>query len=323
MKRLVILIFTSFFIMNIATALDARQDGCLITHKDSDSESLQSVFEKTKKRIEESVQLILPREETLGLLEELTQFEFGRFLLQNGGGLNGYWTAYFILYGLEQEFSNSLEEWIMQRIPIGLATRERFKIFQRETGKHIYSGMKLASIPCGLMDDLLLLDFEGLIDISFDGIDLDEASLVLAHENAQKQGVESNCLFLKKNAWELEIDSKYDLITSSGLNVYEKDDAKVTELYRNFYTALRPGGILITSFFTPPPLLDPNSPWRNVNLDDMKKQKAIFGDILQAKWATFRTEAFTKYQLEIVGFTVLEFIYDSQRMFPTVIARKD
>lgn len=323
MKRLGILICTGLFIMNIATAFETRQDKCLITHKDRDSNSLQSVFEKTKKRIEESAQLILTKEETLGLLEELTQFEFGRFLLQNGGGLNGYWTAYFILYGLQQELSNSLEEWMMLRIPVGLATRERFKIFQEEIQKRIYSGMKLASIPCGLMDDLLLLNLEGFSDISFDGIDLDEASLVLAQENAQKQGIESNCLFLKRNAWELEVDSKYDLITSSGLNVYEKDDAKVTELYRNFYTALRPGGILITSFFTPSPLLDPNSSWRNVNLDDMKKQKAIFGDILQARWQTSRTEAFTKHQLESVGFAVLEFLYDSQGIFPTVIARKD
>lgn len=307
--------------MNVATALETERNECLITHSDRDN--FQSVFEKTQERLEQATQLTLSREETMGLLEELTQFELGRFLLENRGGLNGYWTAYAILYDLAKEFSNPFEEWFMNRIPIGIATRERFKIFQQETQKRIYSGMKLASIPCGLMDDLLLLNLEGFSDISFDGIDLDEASLVLAYENAQKHGVESNCLFLKKNAWELEIDSKYDLITSNGLNVYEHDDARVMELYRNFYTALRPGGVLITSFFTPPPLLDPHSPWRNINLEDMRKQRAIFVDLLQAKWQTFRTEESTRLQLESVGFTELEFIYDSQGMFPTVIAKKN
>ncbi|CEO17193.1 hypothetical protein RMONA_04035 [Rickettsia monacensis] len=38
--------------------------------------------------------------------------------------------------------------------------------------------------------------------------------------------------------------------------------------------------------------------------------------------ASFRTEAETRKQLEKAGFQILEIIYDSQGIFPTVVARK-
>lgn len=294
---------------------------CCISHGNIE-DNIQNVYEKTKERLEQSTQLIFSKEETLRLLEELMQFELGRFLLQNKG-LNGYWISYIILCGLEKVLSNDLEKWMLYRWPIALATRERFGIFQKEIQKRLHSEMKLASIPCGVMDDLLTLNLEGLTDISFDGIDLDESSLALAHEGARKLSMESSCLFFQKNAWDLQIDSKYDLITSNGLNMYEPDDEKVIELYRNFYRALRPGGILITSFFVPPPSFDSSLTSGNINLEDMKKQKAIFADIIQVKWSTFRTEELTRNQLESVGFTVVELKYDFQGLFPTVIAKKN
>lgn len=284
-------------------------------------DDIQNVYEKTKERLEQATQLVLSKEETLNLLDELMQFELGRFLLQNRG-LNGYWISYIILYSLEKVLSNDLEKWLIHRWPLALATRERFGVFQKEIHRRLHSEMKLASIPCGVMDVLLTLNLEGFTDIRFDGIDLDKASLTLAQENAQKHNIES-CIFLEKDAWHLEIDSKYDLIISNGLNFYEPRDERVVELYRNFYQALRPGGILITSVLIPPPSFDSNLTYGNIDLEDMKKQKAILSDIIQIKWTTARTEELTKNQLESVGFTELEFIYDSQRLFPTVIAKKN
>ena len=54
----------------------------------------------------------------------------------------------------------------------------------------------------------------------------------------------------------------------------------------------------------------------------MAKQRALFAEIIQVKWNTFRSEALTRSQLETAGFSDLEFIYDSQGMFPTVVAKK-
>ncbi|PWU07551.1 MAG: hypothetical protein C5B43_00150 [Verrucomicrobia bacterium] len=299
-------------IIDLSTPEIVQKQQVYVSH--GEENDIQNVYAKTKERLEQSTQLVFSKEETLRLLEELMQFELGRFLLQNKG-VNGYWTSYIILRGLEKVLSNDLEKWMLHRCPLVLATRERFDIFQKEIQKRLHSEMKLASIPCGVMDDLVTLNLQDLTNISFDGIDLDESSLVMAQENARKQSVESNCLFFQKNAWDLQIDSKYDLITSNGLNMYEPDDEKVIELYHNFYRALRPDGILITSVIIPPAL-------SNIDLEDMKKQKAVFTDIVQVKWSTFRTEELTRNQLESVGFTIVEFKYDFQGIFPTVIAKK-
>ena len=111
--------------------------------------------------------------EVLRLRSALGQFELGRFLLDNRG-LNGYWTSYVLLFpdrGRQTNLSSDgtplseLETWLLNRCPIILATQERFRIAQMVTQQQLRAGMSLASLPCGLMDDLLSLDYtnhEGL-----------------------------------------------------------------------------------------------------------------------------------------------------------------
>lgn len=93
-------------------------------------------------------------------------------------------------------------------------------------------------------------------------------------------------------------------------------------LYRQFYNALKPNGCLILSFLTPPPSRSDNSPWHNYIADDVTKQKAIFTDIIDVGWQSFRSEADTKSQLKAAGFAEFEIIYDTQGMFPVIVARK-
>jgi ubiquinone/menaquinone biosynthesis C-methylase UbiE len=172
------------------------------------------------------------------------------------------------------------------------------------------------------MDDLLRLDFSNVENICLTGIDLDDHSLTLARENAEKLKKNTTISFLKKNAWQLDIYDEYDVLTSNGLNIYEPDDAKVVELYKEFYKVLKPNGIFIGSFLTPPPSLSKESSWRNVSSENALKQKAIFADILQVQWQAFRTETQTRDQLQKAGFKNIEIIYDSQGIFPTFLAYK-
>ena len=274
-----------------------------------------------EQRLRSATSLTFPLEETLSLLHQLTQFGLGRFLLENKG-LNGYWNAYAILYGPEKEVESPLEKWILHEAPVVRATQERFKIFQEEIQKRIHPGITMASLPCGLMYDLFELDYTVAPNVRLVGIDLDQESLDLAAIAAQEKKWDVPPVFFNKDAWNLGVVEEYDLITSNGLNIYEPDDQKVTKLYQEFYKALRPGGTLIMSFLTPPPMLSPDSSWRNFNPGDLKKQKAVFSDILQVKWQTFRTEAQTLAQLQAAGFKKCTFIYDCQGMFPTAIAER-
>ncbi len=289
----------------------------LISHNNSININLS----EHQNRLKNADNLILPLSEELKLLDGLSQFELGRFLLSNRG-LNGYWTAYVILYSMKKESMHPLEHWLLNKAPGFKATKERFKIFQEQLQLHVQDNWTLASIPCGLMDDLLSLDYSNKTNINLVGIDLDNASIELAAQNAVKYDFK-NISFLIKDAWNLGIESQFNLITSNGLNIYEPDDKQVTLLYKQFYNALKNKGILITSFITPPPKLTSESTWTNINSDDALKQHALFNDIIQANWQTYRTEGQTRDQLNHAGFEVLDVIYDSQGIFPTVIARKN
>lgn len=254
-------------------------------------------------------------------LQELSEFDLGRFLLKNRG-LNGYWTSYLILYAPHRKNLSPLEHWFVHAAPTVRATRERFGIFQRLLQRSLRSGIRIASIPGGVLDDLLSLDLTGFENVQLVGIDFDEESLRFAQRRALAMYREVPQLF-KKDAWNLEeVASQYDVIVSNGLNIYESSVDRVVALYREFARALKPGGILITSFLTPPPMLSPASPWKNYSQEDAKKQKAIFGDILEAKWQVFYTEEEIRRQFEQAGLRVLEVIEDSQGIFPTVLVEK-
>lgn len=255
-------------------------------------------------------------EKQLEIINQLTEFGLGRFLIERGG-LNGYWTDYIIKHPTGKDL-NSLEVFLLNQAPSVLATQQRFKIFKEEVQKRLHNGSSLASIPCGLMADLLDLDYSHTPDISITGIDLDLESIAHARQYSKKVHLEHLCTFSQQDAWALENDAEFDLITSNGLSIYEPDNAKVTTLYSGFWKVLKPGGILITSFLTPP------SEWKKdvVNPEDARLQKIIFADILDCKWQIFRSEKEVKSQLETAGFVDIKIIYDTAHIFPTIIARK-
>jgi SAM-dependent methyltransferase len=256
--------------------------------------------------------------------QELRGFALGRFLLENRG-LNGFWTSYIVNHphrvatgehnSLKQPLSE-LERFILERAPICLATQERFVNFQRVTQALCRTGMRLASVPCGMMDDLLSLNYRGLSNIELTGIDLDANSLELAKSGAASSGLPFQVAFELRDAWQLGATERWDLITSNGLNIYVADDAACTSLYSSFYSALRPGGALVTSFITPP------TTWQPHSTADLERQRVVFAEAIKAKWQCTRSEEITRAQLSEAGFRVTELVYDSQRMFPTVVAKK-
>lgn len=291
------------------------EEGCLLSH--GSEVGFEEVYGRVKERLELGEG---SREEALGLLEMLGGFELGRFLLVNGG-VDGYWIAYAILYSEGLELENELEEWLVRRSPVIKATRERFGIFKREIEKRVREGVVMASIPCGMMDDFLLAEKGGVKDVRFVGIDLDARGLALATEHVSRGGLK-NFEFMRRDAWNLGVEGEYDLIASNGLSMYEADEGRRVALYGSFCKALKVGGVLVTSFFTKSPAMDEKSPWRNYDLEDVKKQRTLFVDVVGVKFQVYCTEEEVRGQLESVGFKVLEVIYDEQAMMPTVVAER-
>ena len=279
-------------------------------------QSLDSAVAAIRERLDGDQQL-------LGLLDQLTQFEFGRFLILNSGGWDGFWTWNVISRpDRDEPFSSELEEFLFLKAPTVQATRERFHIFQSAIKAAIQPGMEVASLPCGVMADLLTL---GSTDTRFVGLDLDEKSLQLAAEFAAEKNLASQSEFIQADAWNLGIEGRFDVLTSNGLNIYERDDDRVTDLYRSFATALKPGGLLVTSFLTPPPpLAGPEGcewDFTKIDLEALELQRKIFSEILDATWASYRSTDTTRQQLLAAGFERIEFFPETTGMFPTVQCR--
>lgn len=268
----------------------------------------------------------------LELLHQLSSFEVGKFLIEHGG-LNGFWTHYVLTYpwsikGKKQKDQpeiSELERAFLCHFPTTIATQQRFEIFLSENQKQVKNEARLACIPCGLMGELLYLNFDKISSIELIGIDLDSESLNEATSLANTKDLTKYLKPHQLDAWKLNFSNELDLISSNGLNIYEPSDAKVKKLYHKFYHALKPGGKLVTSFMTYPPSHPEKSEWdlSKIQQDQyLLLQKIIFTDVLEPKFRHFRTMDKTKTQLEHAGFKNINFISDEANIFPTAIAYK-
>lgn len=305
----------------------------LLSHEINQAD-LSAAIDSLKQKIEaEGNKASVTVAEKIDLIDQLSLFAFGRFLLMNGG-INGYWTHYMLThpwFGRKHEKHcdhqplGGLERFILDKSPTMLATQQRFEIFLEENQKMVRNDAVLACVPCGMMGELLYLNYEGVSRIELVGIDFDPNALNDAMMLAEKQRLSHFVRMDCADAWGLGVNQVYDLISSNGLNIYEPDDDKVTALYQAFYKALKPNGKLVTSFLTPPPLVNDSGEWLmdQINLQDLAFQKVLFTDVLHVKWQCFRSSKKTQSQLQSVGFRDISFRYDQAHMFPTVIAMKD
>ena len=272
------------------------------------------------------------KDELIFLLDELVKFPLGKFIFENKG-LNGEWTDYAVFYyPMEGKFQEKdktgrpftrLERAFLEKFPYPLATQERAKIFGATIQSYVKDNITFASLPCGLMRELFRVDY-GTSNFDLVGIDLDKETLKSAEALAQEYGLFKKTKFHCLDAWNLPFENSFDLLSSNGLNIYEPNNDRVIELYKQFNKSLKPGGIFVTSYLTPPPLLNPKSEWDMKVIDPvyLRKQQLLLVDIVGARCSCFRTTDETKAQLEKAGFKVIDIKYDNAKMFPTVVAEK-
>lgn len=305
-----------------------RPSGFSLTHTGSDKltkEDIARELEQIKERLTAEFESDSEKlTSLLQTLEEFSQFELGRFLIKNKS-LSGYWTWYIILGFRNNTITSPVEKFFLEKAPVILATQQRFAIFQSLLMKHIKSNSVVCSLPCGMMADLLTLNLpEGVKQVRFVGIDLDSTVFDLAKALAKQLNVRNSCEFFTKDAWDLNIENEFDVITSNGLNIYEKDDSKVVALYKGMYRALKTNGHLICSALTPPPTMAQHCEWdmEQINKEDLATAATLMKTILQATWSNFRSSEKTCDQLREAGFGNIEIVWDKQKMFPTFSAQK-
>jgi len=294
----------------------------LLSHESTD-EKIEATIEKVKARVQRLTPTV---ERQLMIVDQLANFPFGQFLLQNNGGWNGYWTDYVMEYPNKHKITGtdsqgrpltSLEKRFFE-FPKIIATQQRYIHFQNVMQEYVREGAIFASVPCGLMRDVLKLNFKGLGDFRLVGIDLDGDSLEKAKQLAVEYGLSERVEFHQEDAWNLPFHDRFTLLNCNGLNMYEPDDDLIIELYRQFFKVLIPGGVLVTSTFTP------DYEWNMSNIDlEALEESAVFDSVLKSDITfTSRSTSITKLQLQNAGFEEIQVIWDDARMFPTVVARK-
>ena len=269
-------------------------------------------------------------EEISVILEDLAKFPLGQHILLSGGS-NGAWTDYLIS---PQEYLSQLdptgihlsliERFFLFSSPAVLAQRELHQNLQKTAQKHLGNNKIFASIPCGLMRDFLSLDYSGIQNVSLVGIDIDRESLEKSRKLAAEMDVKQ-VTYVQADAWNLEYKDTFDFISSVGLNMYEKNEEKVIDLYRNLFTALKPGGILFTGILTWPPYLDrQKTDWvmEEIPKYDLRLETVLHKDVLNIQWLNCRTLAEAKEDFIKAGFTDIRIEKDSKCIFPAIIATK-
>ncbi|MCP3966911.1 MAG: class I SAM-dependent methyltransferase [Lentisphaerae bacterium] len=305
----------------------------IISHGDEGQDISKSVeFLKTN-IIKNNDTTFATIEEQLDILENLCKFEFGRFLIKNKGGFNGYWTHYTLRFPENGRLTNKssdgtelteLESFMLNKATVPLATQQRYKIFLEQNGECVKENAELASIPGGLLGELLYLDYSNINNIEIYGIDLDENSLASASQLAEDLNLSKYTQTILCNAWELPYKNKFDLVSSNGLNIYESDKAGVAKLYKCFYDSLKESGKLVTSYLSYPPSFGEVCEWDidQIDSESLRRNAAIFSSVLGAIWRNFSSKEEMVTMLELVGYKDIEVIYDNARVFPTVVAYK-
>ncbi|WP_287524975.1 hypothetical protein [Okeania sp. SIO2C2] len=163
----------------------------------SKNESLEETIERIKQRIIQTgdkPHVTVARQ--LELLNELAGFPLGQFLLQNSG-LNGYWTDYVMEHqyqgrvtGIDTEGRSltELEKFILNKSLMFLASQQRYAHFGKVIQNYVEEDIVFASLPSGVIRDLLKLDFTGVENFRLVGIDIDSESLELAKKLAEEYG---------------------------------------------------------------------------------------------------------------------------------------
>lgn len=122
----------------------------------------------------------------------------------------------------------------------------------------------------------------------------------------------------------MQFQEEFDIITSSGLNVYESDSEKVLDLYKRFYKALKPGGSLIISALTYPPGEERPTDWNleGIALEVLSMERILYHDILDLHWRNFRSAHELEKEFKEAGFSKVTIYFDKHRIFPTIHAEK-
>ncbi len=265
-------------------------------------------------------------EEKLDILHQLATTPMGCFLLENKA-YNSFWADYSIGHPsfIEKKSAplTTIEKFLLEKSPGIIAIRERYKTVMDILQSTLFEDIQIASLPCGTMTDLLNLDYSDLNKFTMTGVDQHLKSLEYSIKLANNKGLTQHLSLIQDDAWNLNVEHAYHVISCHGFTVYEYSEKKVENLFKLFHKALKPSGMFVTSFWTPGPDESVNSPWdfSQIDEDALRLRRIIYNDIIHVKWKARSLDEMA-YLLSKAGFDGIEFSFDTQKMCPVAMAYK-
>jgi len=263
-------------------------------------------------------------EERLSLLMDMRSSKLGKFFLTHSkAGAAG---LYYMIHNANSIIKDlpTFDAFCLKKSATVLALRESFATLKRITQNLLHNNINIAAVPCGMMDILLTLDYRGFNNFTLTGIDSDPNSLLQACHFAQKSNLMHATSLILSDIKDLKLTNQFDLITSFANTPHIGQNTKdAIAFYTSLCQALKPGGVLATTFRTPSPD-QKDCPWDMTKLDssDLIIDHIYSTEIINGKWL----KSFTVPQMadifEQAGFDEMEIIFDRTRMYPTAILKK-
>jgi 2-polyprenyl-3-methyl-5-hydroxy-6-metoxy-1,4-benzoquinol methylase len=243
-------------------------------------------------------------DEKLDVLKQLSEFEYGRFLLCNRGS-NGRWAHYWT-YEFRNRPQSSFHPFEYKYLTSyrSKGLRERLDITWSVIQPELRDNMILASAPCGTMAELLGLDYSGVKNFKIVGIDLDSNSAEHSRAFARQRGLIDHTTYIQSDLWKIDDVEKFDFIVCLGFSPYVKDSEKLLEIYKIFRRALKKGGKLITeSRISDYETMPGRTP---VTAEDVRFETLVFVEVLQGKFSRCCSSGEFLNRLRDAGFSKVE-----------------
>lgn len=258
----------------------------------------------------------------LELLDRLMAFSLGRFWLQNHR-LNAHWYDYIMRTHLDSQVSTALERQILYDFPIVLAKRQSFKTIQTILQQSLQNGLHMASAPCGVMGEILTLDYQAIKNIRLTAIDADFQSIVHAGELAEEKGLSTVVSFFQTDLEGLNPKDAYHILIHHAWTMGNFSKNKIQPFLRQCFKALQPGGLFISNFSTCSPEQSKDSPWHMsaISPEMLRLQNLLFSQIIRHVEEPTQTLDSMANFLKEAGFSGIEFIPDDSKMVVTILAK--
>ena len=257
----------------------------------------------------------------LNILDQLASSETGRFLIEYPR-IDSFWVQCMERLHFLETSSNEIEYFLKAQAPLIQAihrTADTLNVWLRD---NLRDGLSLCACGARTVRHLLPFDYENLVNISIMMVDPLRQNLNFMGDIAAEHKLSSLLYPILGHPCDLDFRESLDVIVLDPLDLTPDQYAV---FYDRAHRALKPGGVLVQTFFTGSPQQSSTSPWKMEAIvqEDLDRQTFLFNKILNIEYPHALHSLDTLgNNLSQAGFANVDYVPDPAFMYPLVLAQK-